>query len=252
MSNLRASPYNYYLNLLGKWPTNIAMASQWFVYFDFSSVNAIRGDLESQLRDRESNFGNNGWNLSTDVTRYLTDGSLQYNDENLTGCAFARQVTLPSETISGGNEGLDYGGFQAPAITSGRQKYKALNVTFLETNASFLDLILRPWTLMVGYNGLVARSSNSEKAVKCRFADVVMLAKTGVRNRMKIRKIYRFYNLAPVSIDVEEYSYMADGMKYSNVSFVYDSYFILDADTPNLINLDNSFLSFENLFGFLR
>lgn len=58
---------------------------------------------------------------------------------------------------------MDYGGYQAPATIGNREKYKKLTVTFLETNASFLDLILRPWIVMVGYNGLVARSENSPK-----------------------------------------------------------------------------------------
>lgn len=252
MSNLKPSPYSYYLHLLGKWPTNLALASQWFIYFDFDSVNCLSSNLKNQLSKRESALGNAGWNLSSNVTRYLLDGSLQYASDNLTGCVFARQVNLPSEGVNAGNEGLEYGGFMPPAVASNREKYKKLSVTFLETNASFLDLVLRPWTILVGYNGLVARTPSSPKAVKCRYADMVLLAKTGPGNRPKIRKIVRFYNLAPVSIEGEEYSYMADGMKYSNVSFVYDSYFILDADTPNLINLDNSFLSFENLFGFLR
>lgn len=243
MANLNASPYSYYLKLLGEWPTNLGLASQWFAYFDFGSVNCLQGTLQRQLQNRESALGNNGWNINSNVTKYLLDGRLQYSSDNLTGCVFARQANLPSESIDGGNVGLDYGGFQAPATISNREKYKKLSVVFLETNASFLDLIIRPWTVMVGYNGLVARDSRSSKSVKANFADVVMLAKTGVSNRMQPRKIYRFYNLAPVSIESEEYSYMTEGMKYSTVSFVYDGYTILDANTPELINLNNSFLS---------
>jgi hypothetical protein len=243
MANLRSSPYEYYLKLLGRWPTGLALASQWLVYFDFSSVGCLQGDLQGLIRNKESAFGSNGWTITNTVTKYLLDGGLQYSSDNLTGCVFARQVNLPSESINAGNVGLDYGGYQAPATIGNREKYKKLTVTFLETNASFLDLVLRPWTVMVGYNGLVARASNSSKNVKCNYADVLMYAKTGVSNRMQVRKIYRFYNLAPVSIDGEEYSYMTEGMKYSNVSFVYDGYSVLDANTPSLIDLNNSFLS---------
>jgi len=236
MSNLRASPYNYYLSLLGKWPTNIALASQWFIYFDFSSVNALSVSLQTQLRNRESTFSDQGWTYSKNVTKYLLDGNLQYRDENLTGCVFSNQVKLPQEQITAGNNGLSYGGFMPPATASTRRPYSTLTVNFLETNASFLDLILRPWLILVGYNGLVARASDSPKKVKCNYVDVVMMAKTGVGNRPGIRKIHRFYNVAPISIDGEDYSYMPDGLKYSNVSFVYDGYFVLDADTPDLLN----------------
>jgi hypothetical protein len=234
--NLRASPYNYYLNLLGKWPTNIALASQWFIYFDFSSVNALKYNLQTQLRNRESSLGSQGWTYSKNVTNYLLDGNLHYKDENLTGCVFSNQVKIPQEQITAGNNGLSYGGFMPPATASTRKPYSTLSVNFLETNASFLDLIIRPWIILVGYNGLVARSEYSPRAVKCSYADIVMLAKTGSKERMGVRKIHRFYNLAPISIDGEEYSYMPDGLKYSNVSFVYDGYMVLDADTPNLIN----------------
>lgn len=250
MSNYKnASPYAAYLDLLGRWPTNVALASQWLIYFDFSSVGALQNNLQSQLFERESAFGNYGWKYADNVTKYLLDGQLQYSYQNLMGCVFARQVSLPSEGVTAGNEGLDYGGYMPPATASNREKYKKLTVTFLETNASFLDLIIRPWTILVGYNGLVARADNSPKNVKCRFADVVMLAKTGAGNQMEARKAYRFYNLAPVSIEGEEYSYMQDGMKYSNVSFVYDGYFVQDGSSSKLINLNNSFLSYDGLLG---
>lgn len=249
MSNLKASPYNYYLHLLGKWPTNIALASQWFVYFDLSSVNALNSSIESKIRYWESSMGNNGWTYSDNVTKYLLDGNLHYRDENLTGCVFSNEVKLPPESITAGNDGLTHGGFLPPAVASNRKPYSPLTVNFLETNASFLDFIIRPWIILVGYSGLVARSSNSPKAVKCNYADVVMLAKTGSGERQGIRKIFRFYNIAPTSIDGETYSYMQDGLKYSSVSFVYDSYFVLDADTPDMINLKSSLSLEETLFG---
>ena len=229
------SPFAYYLQLLGQWPTGIALASQWFVYFDFTSVNALMSNLQNVLTDRESG---SEWNYNKDVTRYLLDGSVQYSVNNLMGCAFARQITLPSETINASHQGLEYGGFQAPATSTGRAAYGKLGITMLETNASFLDLILRPWAIAVGYNGLIARPRDSIKNVKANFADVVMLAKTGAYSPMGIRKIYRFYNVAPVMVPSEEYSYMEEGLRTSNVEFVYDRYVVSDGDTGQLINLE--------------
>jgi hypothetical protein len=239
------SPYAYYLDLLGKWPTGIALASQWFLYFDFSSVNSLMGNLQGVLRNREIE---NDWSFDTAATRYLLDGSLQYSSKNLFGCAFAREVKLPKEEINAGNDGLEYGGFQAPATSNNRTKYGRLSITMLETNASFIDLILRPWAIAVGYNGLVARSPNSPKYVKSNRLDVVMMAKTGVYSPMGIRKIYRFYNVAPVSIPSESYSYMEEGLKVSEIEFVYDRYAILDGGTGQFIDLN---APSGSLFGFL-
>lgn len=228
------SPYSYYLDLLGQWPTGIALASQWLIYFDFRNVTPLMGSIQNSLRAREIGAE---WTYNNSVTRYLLDGKLQTAVDNMMGCVFARQVQLPGETIEASNQGLEYGGFQAPVIASNRANYEPFSVTLLETNASFLDLIVRPWVISVGYNGLIARRSNSPKNVKCNYADVVMFAKTGAYNRMRIRKIYRFYNVAPIAIPGETYSYQEEGLKYSDVKFAYDRYVVLDGDTGNLLGL---------------
>jgi hypothetical protein len=234
MSYSDQSPYSYYLDLLGNWPTGLALASQWLVYFDFTNVNSLLGNIQSNLRKQEIGAE---WSYNSDVTKYLLDGKLQSSVNNMMGCVFAREVQLPGESVSGGNDGLDYAGFQAPATVNTRDKYEPFSVTMLETNASFLDLIIRPWIISVGYNGLVARGDNSPKNVKCNFADVVMYAKAGAYNPMQVRKIYRFYNLAPIKLPGESYSYMEEGLKYSAITFVYDRYAVMDGNTGNLISL---------------
>ena len=232
-----SSPYSYYLDLLGKWPTNIALVSQWLVYFSFGPVSRNGGLMSNIQRNLNSIEREAEWAYNPNVTSYLLDGSLQAATDNMMGCVFARQVDLPSENISAGNEGLSYGGYLPPATSSHRSKYEPLGITMLETNASFLDLVLRPWAISVGYYGLVARPKNSPKYVKADFADVVMFSKTGANIPMAPRKIYRFYNIAPINIPSETYSYAEESLRYSNVKFVYDRYSVLDGDTGNLISL---------------
>ena len=227
------SPYEYYLSLLSYWPTGIALASQWMVTIHFNSVSNLFNNLEDSIRNREQSL----WSYNNEVTSILLDGGLQARSNLMMGCVFARQVTLPNESVEASNQGLDYGGFLPPATASNRGKYEPLTITMLETNASFLDLIIRPWIIMVGYNGLVARSPSSPKYVKANAIDVVMYAKTGQRNPMGIRKIYRFYNAAPISVGGETYSYNEEGLRYSDVKFVYDKYSILDGETGDLIYL---------------
>lgn len=229
-----SSPYSYYLDLLGSWPTGIALVSQWLVYIYFDSVTSMLGNLESTIRTRESS---NEWTYDSNVTSFLIDGRLQYATGNMMGCVFARQVQLPGENITASNQGLEYGGFLPPATSSNRQTYQPLSITMLETNASFLDLVIRPWTIMVGYNGLVARPKGSLNYVKADAIDVVMFAKTGQYNPMQIRKIYRFYNCAPVGMDGETYSYNEEGLRYTNVKFAYDRYAVGDGSSGNLISL---------------
>lgn len=229
------SPYSYYLDLLGSWPTGLAMASQWFIYFNFDTLkkNGLFKTFQSNLNDFESE---NKWRLNPLVATSLVDGRLQHNFESLIGCVFARQVKLPQEQISISRGDLTYGGYQGPSVALNRTGYENLSVTMLETNASFLDLIIRPWVIMVGYNGLVARPKTSFKYVKADYADVVMLAKAGQYNPMTIRKIIRFYNVAPISVGGETYSYETEGLKFSDVSFAYDRYCVSDKSTGYFFN----------------
>jgi hypothetical protein len=227
------SPYEYYLNLLGKWPTNIALVSQWIAFFDFSSVNSLVSNFQNILNAYETS----GWSYNTDVSKYLIDGKLQNTTQQMMGCVFAREVQLPGETIDVGNQGLSYAGFLPPATAGARTTYQPLTLTLLETNASFLDLIIRPWIISVGYNGLVARKPDSNFYVKSNELNVLMYAKAGPNNPMQIRKQYTFYNVAPISIDGETYSYNEEGLRYANVKFAYDRYTINDGQTGNLINL---------------
>jgi hypothetical protein len=226
------SPYEYYLELLGQWPTGIALASQWMITIYFDGVRNLVNDLQNKLRSREASL----WSYNQNVLNLLIDGAYQQRSDNMMGCVFARQVSLPSESIEASNQGLEYGGFLAPATANNRAKYEPLSVTMLETNASFLDLIIRPWIIMVGYNGLIARQTDSPKNVKTTI-DIVFYAKTGYGNPMGIRKVYRFYNAAPISINGEQYSYMEEGMRYTDVKFVYDKYSVLDGNTSNFITL---------------
>jgi len=229
----QGSPYEYYLQLLGEWPTAIALASQWMVTINFDNVNSLFNNIQNVIKQREPTE----WKLNNSVITTLLDGGLQRSSENMMGCVFARQVQLPGESVDAGNIGLDYAGFLPPATSNTRGKYETLNITMLETNASFLDFIIRPWIIMVSYNGLVARNANSNKRVKASTIDVTMYAKTGADKQMGIRKIYRFYNAAPINIAGETYSYTEEGLRYSDVKFIYDRYSILDGSSGSFIGL---------------
>jgi hypothetical protein len=226
-----ASTYDYYLSLLGTWPTNLAMASQWFLQFTgITDINVLSSNFSNLLNTYENSAG---WSYDPSTSYSLLSQTFQYTGN--IGCAWAREVDLPGENINASHEGLDYGGYQAPATSNTRTKYKPLSITMLETNASFIDLILRPWAISVGYNGLVARDKGSEKYVKCGQLDVIMLAKTGYGSPMAPRKVYSFSNVAPITIPPESYSYMEDGLRTSPIEFVYDSYWVSDASTGSLI-----------------
>lgn len=227
-------PYDYYLGLLSQWPTSIALVSQWLVAIYFDDVNPLLANISNSLKGREQK---SEWSYNGEVINLLTDGSLQNNVSQMMGCVFSRQVTLPSETIDVANQGLEYGGFLPPATANTRGKYEPLSIQMLETNASFLDFVIRPWTIMVGYNGLVARAPGSPKNVKAAAIDVVMYGKIGAGVPLGIRKIYRFKNCAPINIGSETYSYTEEGLRTNDVKFAYDTYGVLDGNSGDFIYL---------------
>lgn len=231
---MATSPYVFYLDILSKWPTTIALGSQWFMYFNLDSVNAIKTNLAEAVQTYEG--GSTAWGISQNTVNQLIKPEFQMSVQNLVGCVFVRQVVLPTENITAANQGLNYGGYQAPATTNGRAPYQKLSVTFTETNASFIDLILRPWTVLVGYNGLIARAPGSQKNVKCNYADVISLGKSGAGKPMTLRKAFRFYNLAPISVQGLTNSYASEGLMYTNVDFVYDSYSVYDLNSSSLMS----------------
>ncbi len=232
-----SGPYETYAALLSRWPTAIASASQWLIWFPVDSINALTQMLQETLNEKESLMGSNGWQINGQTVKALTDWTVQMNANQVMGCAFAKQVNLPGDGYDAGNSGLEYGGYTAPATTNTRNKYSKLNITFVETNASFVDFVIKPWLVLSSYYGLIARAPDSKKNVKCPWCDVCLLARNGVNYAPSIRKIYRFTNLVPVNIQGEQYSYMTDDMKYSAVDFVFDQYYVRDADTSGLLSL---------------
>ncbi|NBO98668.1 MAG: hypothetical protein EBU90_00805 [Proteobacteria bacterium] len=224
---MATSPYRYYLDVISNWPTAIAPESQWFINFDLPTVGALK-DISNVQKYDSGSGSDTVWNIPQTTVNKLISKENQFATESLIGCVFAREVTVPGESIDAGNVGLDYGGYQAPATSNGRNKYGKLHVVFSETNSSFLDFVIRPWIILVGYYGLLARGEKSPKKVKCNYADVVYIAKTGPYSPSIQRKIIRYFNIAPVSIGSISNTYASEGMQYKGVDFVYDYYSVLD------------------------
>jgi hypothetical protein len=229
---MAGSAYEYFFQALGDWGSAIPLEGQWFVYFDLESVNALKKDVGEAIRVYDSSPD---WQLGNGIVSQLKKSLYNPPIEKLIGCVFARQVILPGETINTSNDSLKYGGYLGPVTSSNRESYNKLSIVFNETNASFIDFILRPWTILVGYNGLIARGPNSPKNVKCKSVELVYLAKTGMNSPMAKRKIISFYNVVPVSIESSMNTYSADGLTYAKVDFAYDYYSVKEADSSTIL-----------------
>jgi hypothetical protein len=233
---MASSSYEYYLDVLGTWAGNPALPSQWLVLFHFNTLPFMQTNIQSVLNRKE--YGQN-WKISTNTKNKLTSDAFNYSIDSMVGSVFAKQDSTPKENINAQNAGLSYGGYTAPATIDSRQPYDALSIDFLETNASFVDLFLRPWLIMTSYYGFVARGLNSPKNVKCGQVDIIFFAKTGSYSAMQPRKIFTYKNVAPINIASETYSHQPDALKVNKVNFVYDKYSVSEGSTNNYVNKDS-------------
>jgi hypothetical protein len=242
---MASSSYEYYLSeILGSWAGNPILPSQWLVLFHFNTLPLLAQNFENALSRKE--YGQN-WKLSSKTRNKLISDTFQYSLDSMVGCAFAKQVNTPRETLAAQNRGLAYGGYMAPATSDTRASYDNLTIDFLETNGSFVDFFIRPWLILSSYYGLVARGVNSPKNVKCGQVDVFFYAKTGPYTSMVPRKIFSYKNVVPIGVGQETYSHQADALKIQKVNFVYDKYSISEGETGSQINKgyeDNALLGF--------
>ncbi len=230
-----ADPLLYFLDKLGTWPSGVAFASQWFVILDINSVPALKGSsLINNIKKLEPK-----WAIDANVSAQLMASQNQDNPDQLIGCIFAREVDYPGETIDANYENIDAAGILTPPTSSGRKNYNNFSIDILETNASFVDFVLRPWTILVGQNGLIARASGSNKNIRCPLIKVYLLAKAGEDTQFEVRKSINFVNAAPVSVGGFVHSYEQEGLKISKVEFVYDYSFISSEQATNYVGGSN-------------
>lgn len=238
-SQLRGiNPFEYYLNILSSWPTAAAMASMWMVVIDIRSIRALTSQTNGAFIDRlnrleSADFQN--WEISPVLFQRMTNPSLMSNTESLMGCAFVRGVSIPGDGLQLIDNTPSFNGFRTPNILSKRVKTNQLPISFLETNVSFVDLVIRPWLVLTGHYGLVARRPNSEKNVKCPFIDILQFAKTGPRQSPVIRKIMRYYNVVPTKIDTQALLKTDEGLTTRNVNFCYEGQSVFESQSVGFL-----------------
>jgi len=169
------------------------------------------------------------WKVSPESTKILTGHEAQRK----IGCIFAIGVGQVGETTEtttiGGIDGV-INGFNQGEIVNGRTSSNILDLTVRETNTSYTDLILRPWTILTSKKGLVARPQyESLKAT----ITVLQMAHTDAHKRSSIRKIFNYYNCAPINIGSEVLSYESATLTQRQIQFAFSHYSVGDMTTYN-------------------
>ena len=169
-----------------------------------------------------------------------------YESRRPRGIIIAQGVKHVGDGNKFSREGYNNTGLWKGILSNGRNDIEQLQVSFLESNVSFVDYALRPWSVAVAHEGL------TNKAVIANNITVWHLSKMGAGANLARRKVIKYHNCFPTSIDSQEYNYSGDDIAVQRqVSFGFSYYTMEDADSALLSLL--SYGAQENKFlGFLK
>jgi len=197
----------------------------------------------------EANFIIGIENLDTIITNLdaakdiISDSALQVypdvwnGDQNLdvSDVYFANGVKVPGEGSSADRVGLNTnttlaGGLISGPILKGRKNLANFEISFLETNTSFIDYVIRPWIVAVSQFGLFSRKSsanlNTQVGIKSTqdFKTDITIAFLDKTNSDVIRKLITFHNAAPIDVASYDATYGKVGMRTAAVTWTYSTY----------------------------
>lgn len=221
----------YFLNhVLGSPAGSIPKAALWVLSFD-----GIYGETESS--------GNNGkivpieaikkgttyepgkWNIDSNI-----DITIQEKYQTTKGCMFAQAVQIPGEGVNVNTEGVAYNGYIRSQIGAGRVDQNLLQISFLDTNISFVDNTIRAWVIATSHLGMIARTGPDNYRGNI---SAYKLSVTTPSEPPTVTQHYKFFGVCPISISSEEWNYSKDiSMRPREVTFAYH-YYNLDTITDN-------------------
>lgn len=217
---------DHFMEVLGRWESYTPLNSLWMVVFNIPALVS-----EQRMRDWGERHIAHDWGIDAVRKRFDTHFYMK-----AMGCCLAQTVSVPVEQTSLDTVGPNNRGFLKGPIMGQRQSFAALNIEFLETTLSFVDFILRPWTIIAQHQGLVARQSTSgEKgymgetsSLKRITSDIFLINFTRAGTKfqknpgssgeayknvrgLQVRKMWMFKDCLPVNIGNERYSYTSEG-----------------------------------------
>ena len=225
------SELSFFRTLLGSPEFSIPLGSNFFIQIgSIPEAVASTDNLQYFEPGRSA-----GWNIVKDTNNLIS----VYNDmgTNVKGaCLFANGITPPVEAINVARVGMnaafnDYsGGLLDGVVTKSRKQQDSVAISFLETNQSFIDFIIRPWVILTGHVGLIARAPGSFDDVKTTITATFFSRHNG---QVTPRKIFTFFGCAPVSIDTATtYDYGTNAVNTVKTTWAYNYYTLKGVDTP--------------------
>ena len=190
----------------------------WFVVIDPFPVALNLTNLQSlecgEMVDSRGPHKNSHYDQYDDVRANITGSEYQNQQggkSQSAGCLFAQGVNLPTEQMSTSHVTVDNNrGFIPGLVAGARKDFNPLSIEFRETNASFVDTIIRPWVTLASHYGFVARGLEDKRNIKTNIT-ITQLGINGHSDGPYIRKQMVFHNCVPFQIAQMQYTYDNDG-----------------------------------------
>ncbi len=194
---------------------SLALSQLWLCGINKDNLRNIISIITSNINQYE----NDSWGVNV--------GEVVLNDskwDSVTPASSTGDVYLLSRGVSFLGDGINVSrvgvsqiGAHKGLISDGRTELSTVNITFLETNVSFADGVLRPWSVLVGHRSL------KDQSLRCDI-ELYALEKWELTQPFKVRKSLVLKNAVPVSIDAEEYNYTGDKLIERQIQFAFDRY----------------------------
>jgi hypothetical protein len=189
--------------------------AQWVV--DFNNLESVQKAI---IKTAEYEPGK--WDIETGLDLLIKKNT---SSQGYRGCLFCQAVYIPGESAVANPEGIQKNHYIATTTGDGRGYYSptGLRMTFLETNVSFVENIIRPWVVTTSRLGMIARPPGITN-----YRQDITVYKLGVISQKEqpfILQQYDFYGVCPIEVSSEEYNYSTStAAVLREATFVYHYY----------------------------
>jgi len=243
------STRDFFLTQMESWFSAIPLRTQWMLLIQGYPA-LLQTQVLHSLERYEGNYNNFDISQAVNILK-----SYPYN--KVIGCVFAQGINIPSGQTLDTQRDKIFGdkqrGFLPGQISTGKNTFDNLTIQFRETNTSFVDFVVRPWSMMSSHFGFVARESGDLRDMKTNIT-VLQFTRSYQKLSQIPRKIWTFYNCYPISVDNKNLTYDAEAMDIHSTQWSFSNYTIQDnlyLPLPDIINKISS-LNFNRLSPFQR
>jgi|TARA_R110002050_G_scaffold118328_7_gene235696 hypothetical protein len=231
------SSRDFFLSQMESWFTTIPMRTQWMVLIE-SYPALLQTSVIQNLERTEGNFNNFDISQAVSILK-------SYPLNRVVGCIFAQGADIPQlEVLETGRDKIfnqQQRGFIPGVVSNGRSPFTDLTIQFRETNTSFVDFVVRPWTMLAEHFGMIARPAGDERNVSTTIK-ILQFTRTYQELSQIPRKIWTFYNCMPVSVANTNLTYDQESLEIANTTWAFSNYCVennLYLPLPDIINKIN-------------